>query len=143
MTRLFLTYVALSGLMLVALKLAAPTLVTNSLRPSTPRPNPDISQRIIFPALDQELPPDIALIRFWEESRWTHMRDGAVIESNGNCGIAQLNAKYNPGACQMTETESIHEGVRQLADYWREFEDRRLVMIAYTAGPAVARADSE
>lgn len=104
-----------------------------------PEPTPDITQRVIQAALDAGLPPEIALQRFWAESRFIHSKDGLIVKSLGNCGIAQLNETFNPGACSMTEDESIREGVRQLAEYWREFGDERRVVTAYVQGISAAR----
>ncbi len=97
-------------------------------------------ERIVSASMDAGLPPHIALDRFWHESRWRHTVDGKILRDNGqDCGIAQLRERWTPGACSMTEDESIHEGVRQLAGYWREFHDERLTRIAYVAGASVAR----
>ncbi len=101
---------------------------------------PSTIERIVSASMDAELPPHIALDRFWHESRWRHIVDGKILRNNGHdCGIAQLSLRWNPGACDMTEDQSIREGVRQLAGYWREFHDERLVRISYTAGESVAR----
>ena len=116
-----------------------PVLLANVSRPAVIQPAPDVTQRIIMAAADAGLPPRIALLRFWHESRWKHSNLGKVIESQGNCGISQLNRKYTRNACLMTEAESIREGVRQLAGYWSEFGDERLVVLAYVSGPTVAR----
>ncbi len=111
----------------------------NYLRPHVPH-RTSVVERIVLAAADAGLPPRIAVLRFWYESRWRHTdASGYILESNGNCGIAQLNRRYTRAACAMTEEESIREGVRQLAGYQREFGER-LALIAYTHGPSIAHA---
>lgn len=117
---------------------ALPILRANARRPAVEHRSSTV-ERIVLAASDAGLPPRIAVLRFWHESRWQHMRSGRVIESMGNCGIAQLNRRYTKGACSMTEEQSIREGVRQLAGYWREFGSVGLTVTAYTKGPGVAR----
>ncbi len=100
---------------------------------------PSTIEKIVTASMDAGLPPQIALDRFWHESRWRHTVDGIILRNNTHdCGIAQLNERFNPKACSMSEDQSIHEGVRQLATYWRLFHSERLARIAYVSGLSVA-----
>lgn len=100
---------------------------------------PSTIEKIVTASMDVGLPPHIALDRFWHESRWRHIVDGKVLRNNvHDCGIAQLQERFNPGACSMTEDQSIHEGVRQLSSYWNRFHSERLTRIAYVSGLSVA-----
>ncbi len=101
---------------------------------------PSTIEKIVTASMDAGLPPQIALDRFWHESKWVHAVDGVILRGDHgqDCGIAQLRERWTPGACSMTEDESIHEGVRQLATYWRRFHSERLTRIAYVSGLSVA-----
>lgn len=91
-----------------------------------------IEDQIILEAMEQGLPPHIALNTAWRESQFINSGKPSPTD---DWGLFQLHRFYYPTAPTMTNAENIRAGVALLEKYWLVCHDETIVWLAFNEGP--------
>ena len=92
----------------------------------------DVRRFAIADAMEQGLPPDLALSTGERESEFRNKHS-----RTDDHGPMQLHRPFYPDVLCWSDTQNVHEGNRLLARYWQRTGSRWWSYRAYQFGPSV------